>query len=241
MDTKRLRCLFAFPLTMGLVLISHIVYAGDLTLVNEFHEHYSQEVPVSGNVIAGIELHSSNQKHDGFAPHIYMPESLNGIEYLCFQVLSRDGTYNSRNTYQVPETAVNQGLSVDYSQSKHLGFLKQQVSSGTLAVKASLGHCSESKGTSYFAINKSKSNESHGDLRIYLDSLGATDVKLAARGKNKKVIRANCQSLQGKRLTGFDYVCSLPASKFEKSTLDVQIVRFKHKRKLDNILIKVIL
>jgi len=47
--------------------------------------------------------------------------------------------------------------------------------------------------------------------------------------------------LQGTRLTGFDYVCTLALSESEKSTLDVRITRFKHTRRLKILDIKVLL
>jgi len=221
--------------------ISVAIATEEIHLAGDFHEHYSQEVPVSGNVIAGIALYSNAQIDDIFVPQVFVPKSLSGEQFLCFQVLSRDGTYNSKNTYQIPMGLSGDNLLVDYSHSQHQKFLNQEVSIDAVAVKVNLGQCSKSSESQYLASKLSKSSGEDTHLRIYIDSLGATDVKLAARDQKKKVYKSDCKMLQGARLTGFDYVCTLELSEAERSTLDVRIVRFKHKRKLDRVDIKVFL
>jgi len=216
--------------------------ATEVVLDGEFHEHYSAEVPVSGNVIAGIELASSNEHPEGFTPQIFIPQSVSGEKHLCFQVLSKDGTYSSKNTYLIPENIESTDVLVNYNQSKHLDFLSQESLDQAIAVKVNLGSCSENRDSVYLASTyQNISSDENEQLRIYIDSMGATDIKLAARDETKKTMRADCQPLQGKRQTGFDYVCSLSVSRSGKSKLDVHIIRAKHKRQLQKVKIQILL
>jgi len=231
-----------FKVTFLYLMFSFSTGAVEVVLEGKFHEHYSAEVPVSGNVIAGIELSASNQNPESFTPNIFIPQSISEEKYLCFQVLSRDGTYNSKNTYLIPKNIENPDVLVSYSQSQHLEFLSKKLLEQSIAIKVNLGSCSENRDSVYLASTyPNASGNENEQLRIYIDSLGATDVKLAARDQSKKVIKADCQPLQGKRLTGFDYVCNLPISRSGKSKLDVHIIRTKHKRQLDKVKIQILL
>ena len=236
-----------------LYLISPLSLAEEISLKTKdsnLHEHYSQEVPVSGNVIAGIELYSENNPEQSFSSTIHLPQNIQEENnYLCFQLLSKDGTYTSQNIYLIPKTTNSPTqkektqFSADFSPSEHLDFLNEKSNNNAIATKISIGECQKSTEETYLpALKASTSNSTH--LRIYIDSLGATDVKMAARNQINKSQRnmATCQPAKGSRLTGFDYTCTLPiTTPLNGSIWDLFIARFKYTRKLDTVKIQVVL
>ncbi len=235
-----------------LYLISPLSLAEEISLKTKdstLHEHYSQEVPVSGNVIAGIELYNENNPDQSFSSTIHLPKKIQGNNYLCFQLLSKDGTYTSQNTYLIPKIDDSPSqkeksqFSADFSPSEHLDFLNEKSNNNAIATKISIGECKHSTEETYLPALKSNTDQpTH--LRIYIDSLGATDVKMAARSQINKSQRsmATCHPAKGSRLTGFDYICTLPITfPLNGSTWDLFIARFKYTRKLDNVKIQVVL
>jgi len=234
-------------------LISPLSLAEEISLKTKdstLHEHYSQEVPISGNVIAGIELYNEENQENSFSSTIHLPEKIQKKNnYLCFQLLSKDGTYTSRNTYLIPKT---NGISsskgkADFSPSKHLDLLNEKSNKNAIATKIHTGKCLATTEEKIYlpAIKTSSNTATATHLRIYIDSLGATDVKMAARNlidKSKKSKVTNCKLATGTKLTGFDYTCSLSIDfELNGSIWELFIARFKYTRKLNTVKIRVVL
>ncbi|WP_100636826.1 hypothetical protein [Marinomonas sp. ef1] len=209
------------------------------SVVGEFEEHYSKEVPVSGNVIAGIMVSTQDVNLSNiFSPSVLVIDSNSLDRFFCLSVVSVDGIYSSRNTYQLPNNITGGFVVADYSKSEYLELLEQ--AGKDFAVKAVPGKCMSESESTYFVSNASTSSKID-EISFLIDSIGATDIVLAARDESKKRFYGECEPIIGDRKTGFDYRCKLPLTDAVEGSLDVRIQRIRYDRRLKPISIKVII
>lgn len=222
---------FCQALCLSCVALSVSSTSAELaSVVGEFDEHYSTEVPVSGNVIAGLMLAPASKIiSQEFSPYIQLPESTDMPQTVCLSVVSQDGVYSANNTYRIPPSAVGNLIRADYTQSKHQQILIEKDAS--IALKAQPGSCGNVSSDQYL-ITQNGPDNSDAQLILKIDSLGATDVLVASRGADRKVTRGQCQQLAGDRKTGFDYSCTLPVQLPAQGATQVRIQRLRFGRKM---------
>lgn len=217
-------------LSYGLFVLSTPVLASDLaSVIGEFEERFSKEVPVSGNVVAGLMLVSSvTSSVKVFSPYIQLPGSSEKPEVVCLSVVSQDGVYSSHNSYRIPANSGSKIVQADYSQSMYHSLLSS--SDLPVALKAQPGKCGQTQPNRYFIARNGQVDDS-AELILKVDSLGATDVLVAAKGADRKVIRGQCKVLEGERKTGFDYSCRLPLDfkSVDGTTVKIQRLHFGRK------------
>lgn len=207
-------------------------------IVGDFDEQYSNEVPVSGNVIAGVML-ATVGRSKSFDPHILKHTlSSSAPADLCLSMVSQDGTYHSRNTYQTPNVSDTTLIAVDYSKTHYSDFLQQNAGQH-IAMKAQPGNCASTDADTYLATAISNNLVEQRSLILQIDSLGATEVKSAARGKDRTIIQGVCKSISGERKTGYDFTCTIPLDALSNETIDVQIQRRRFGRMMQALRIKV--
>lgn len=227
------------PITATMLLPMNAIANPIALVVGEFEEHFSNEVSVSGNVIAGLMLTSlAPPQPKDFSPLIWVPSNFNEEQFVCLSVVSQDGVYSSRNTYKLPSSETSTLISADYSKSKYKALLTE--SSRTFALKAKQGNCLQNGNNTYFLTSSSRSTAKE-QLQLFVDSLGATDVVVAARGGDRKISKGHCRALSGERKTGFDYSCLIPLPPEANGEFTVKVQRLKFGRKMPSITIKVIL
>lgn len=169
-------------------------------VVGHFNETLSESVPVSGNVIAGMNI--NGQKNEDFLPFILVDKPLNSM--VCVSVLSQDGLYVSRNTYEL--TQENNGVVfLDY-KTKHASSLMDKE----LALKVSVGACDAVLNKNKLLVSGYGQHNDEQVFNLYIDSLGATDIALAVKSKDKnEVTRAYCEQIRSGKRVGFDFKCQL--------------------------------
>lgn len=213
-----------------LAFASPVISSEIASVVGEFEEHFSKEVPVSGNVVAGLMLVPSlAAAKQNFAPYIQLPASSDKPQVVCLSVVSQDGVYSSHNSYQVPINSSGKDIQADYSQSAHNELLSQ--SNTRIALKAQPGQCGQTQPNKYLIASNGRV-EGAAELFLMIDSLGATDVQVAARGTDRKIVRGQCQTNEGERKTGFDYACRLPIALDAGEKVQVKIQRLRFGRKM---------
>ena len=206
-------------------------------VVGEFDEHFSQEVPVSGNVVAGLMFKpDENTAGSDFKPYVQLPKAEKNIDMFCLSVVSQDGVYSSRNSYRVPEVGESNVLFADYSQTKHSEILNNHKI--PVALKVQPGQCGDTAPNTYLPSGTGDSAASSG-LLLMIDSLGATDVLVAARGQDRRIVRGKCKSLEGERKTGFDFKCDLPIAANGDGAIEIKIQRTRFGRKMPPVSISV--
>ena len=207
-------------------------------LIGDFDEHYSSEVPVSGNIIAGVMLVSTAKATArGFSPHILVPGQIADDEIVCLSVVSQDGVYSSRNSYRVPAATESSLIPADYTKSLYKELLDDQAEA--FAVKAMLGACGQNGNAPYRVASAGPQASDYDSLLLLIDSLGATDVIAAARTPDRKIIKGQCEEIIGQRKTGYDFTCRLPGAALAEGSLTVKVQRLRFGRKMPAVTIRV--
>ena len=227
-------------LIVGLNALTTTVYAKEFyaELKGSFEEKYSEEVPVSGNVIAGVMLYDNDKKNENeFDPRVFVSHQTEGFD-ICLSVVSKDGMYSSHNTFTIPKIDSSTYITADYSKTKHKRYLDSAVSDN-IAIKARIGSCDGDRNKPFLITSSTPEHINSKSLNLYIDSLGATDVMVAARSSDRKIIKGQCEAIHGERKTGYDHICNFDLSTFSPKEFDVQVVRRRFGRNMDAIKFKV--
>jgi hypothetical protein len=186
------------------------------TLVGAFHETLQKDVSVSGSVMVGIAAGSLARGSDVQRIAVRFPPDLAG-QKVCLTVQSRDGTYLSRNSYELPP-ATNQPIPVPY-QTSHLGVLKH-LKSTELAYSILEGECGTPGARYLLPINMEEADDEI--VRVMVNGFRATDVFYRLAGSAHADF---CNRIAEGRTTVFDFVCEIPVTRamIESSmTIDIE-------------------
>jgi len=192
-----------------------------------FQERYLDEAPVSGRVIAGVTLTGSASS--GLLS-VMPPRSAAGRS-VCVQVMTRDGRYWSRNTFELPDPISRAPVALEYP-SAHQAFLTQ-LKSGELAVLGSAGECDKSDTDTVFLTSAGDNAGAESAVSIFVNS-GRSDTYLSIRNDAGKRRPTRCQTIQEGRRTGFDTVCRIKLDELAATpvSLDIRIIRRRYERML---------
>ncbi len=194
-------------------------------LDGEFHEAVQEDVRVSGSVIVGVAAASALSGEATLAGLI-IPTS---AERICLTVLSRDGTYYSRNTFRVPGSG--QGAEeilvlLPYEGTRRRDLLRS-FGPGDLAVRATPGDCEQSPST-YLVATRETSFET---VDVLINSFGANAVFYRTADGTE----ADCQEFTEGRRTSYDYRCTIPVAALRKGRQVVFIERERYGRPLGEV------
>jgi hypothetical protein len=220
-------------------------------LNNRLNESYKADVPVSGNVIAGVMFSAGTGKFDekNLISAVRMP--ITKEQLLCVRVTSRDGQYTSMTTFVVEPTQGETKRPVQLLfPTKYKSDLSELADQITIAVSEN-GCDGSSRSTTYFAATTGgwPATSEKRKLIININSFGATDVFLR-HGQPEKAPRSDgpakvlrdipCKYLSGERRTTFDYQCEFdPGSNQAGGSADLTIIRQRYGRELAAITLKV--
>jgi hypothetical protein len=187
-----------------------------------FLESYQPEVSVSGNVIVGVmALSAASAILDNQIAVRSTAEAPGGE--ICLRVASRDGIYTSRNIYSLPK-GVSGPVILPY-QSTHRDVVKS-YGDDEIALAATSGDC-DSGSSDFFLL-------AAGDVVIYLNSFGATDVFYELDAEINP-----CEYITEGRRTTYDHICRLGAIDVGKS-VPVTIIRERFGREQPSIDITIV-
>lgn len=192
-----------------------------------FSEHYSSDVEVSGNVLVGILIESSQANSRFFV------KSSSDTNLFCLRVSSIDGTYFSENEYLLEEVEhkVNaQGLvEVEYpTQFKSIltGFADEELS-----LLASEGSCGD-RAKAYLMATKDLVEDD--DKLLFLISSGRSQVFMRLKSDASNFM-PRCKRIETGKRTTYDTICETDLSLFKQNTYSAEIIRRKNGRKLEDI------
>lgn len=189
------------------------------TLNGSFHEAVQEEVAVSGSVVVGVAAASALSGEAALAG-LMVPASADAI---CLTLLSRDGVYYSRNSYDVRAGAG--GMVVlpydDFTRERERIRLYH---AGDLAVRAMPGGCDESPAVYLVPTSGSPADT----VDVLVNAFGANDVYY--RGPDG--VEADCEEFTAGRRTSYDYRCRIPLGLLGAGRKQVTIERERYGRPL---------
>jgi hypothetical protein len=172
------------------------------TLTGEFHEAVQEEVSVSGSVVVGVAA----------AGALSGPATLSGLiipsssPLICLTVLSQDGVYFARNTYQVPEQAQSDAAAfvlLPFEGTKRRDLISS-FGPGEMSVRATPGDCAVASDTYLVASDAT----AFATVDILINAFGATDVYYRTGDDSE----GECAEFVEGRRTSYDYRCQIPVS-----------------------------
>jgi hypothetical protein len=195
------------------------------TLNGSFHEAVQEEVAVSGSVVVGVAAAGALSGEAALAG-LLVPAAADAV---CLTLLSRDGVYYSRNSYDVRAGAG--GMVVlpydDYTRERERIRL---YAAGDLAVRAMPGSCEESPAV-YLVPT---SADPAATVDVLVNAFGANDVYF--RGPDG--VDHDCEEFTEGRRTSYDYRCSVPLGMLGAGRKQVVIERERYGRPLGAVTIE---
>lgn len=190
-----------------------------------FHEEYTKEAPVSGRVIAGIGLSGS-----ALSSHIALqPPDFASGNTVCVRVMSRDGLYWSKNTFELPSAIDTNPIPLEYP-SKYINVI-QTYKPDDLAVLAYIGDCKITDNGPLIISTRFSGVDTPNKLQIYINSARSDTSAIIANQSSGPFTTRCSQILEGRR-TGYDTICTIDLSELDQSLdhLDIKIKRRQHDR-----------
>lgn len=189
------------------------------TLNGSFHEAVQEEVAVSGSVVVGVAAAGALSGEAALAG-LVVPATVDAI---CLTLLSRDGVYYSRNSYDVRAGAGGMVV-LPYDDFTRQHELISRYPPGDLAVRAMPGSCDEAP-TVYLVPT---SADPSATVDVLVNAFGANDVWL--RGPDGE--ETDCEEFTEGRRTSYDYRCSIPLGVLGPGRKQVVIERERYGRPL---------
>ena len=185
------------------------------------HEEYRQEVPVSGRLLVGMSVVTDDELTAELA--LLAPNrDIDGM--FCMQLMSRDGSYWSQNSFRLPSGEA--GLVRLEYPSPYLERLYDDQAK-ELAVLAKLGPCAEA-GLPLIAGWRSSQLEDPERITLFINS-ARTYTFVAGNYDGVWDKPAPCSPIEDGRRTAYDTSCELD---FNDGLQAVKILRRRYDRML---------
>ena len=190
----------------------------------EFNEHFSSDVPVSGNVLVGAIYSSATTTNKFFV------DIENDTNDFCLKVASIDGTYVSENDYQLSssEESDKSITMIDYPtkfDNVISGFGIKQ-----LAPLATTGSCADQRYQ--HVLLTARASLSADPNVLFMISSGRSEVFMQLKSPSGQRLNADCHRLEDGKRTAYDTVCEVQALLLTEDTYSAQIARRKNGRNL---------
>ncbi len=211
-------------LYLGLLLISPFTLAENLATPasKDFSEHFSSNVPVSGNILVGA-LYSNTKITDQF----YL-DATNDTAHFCFKVSSIDGTYVSENDYLMQleeENAENESI-VSIQYPTRFSEIISGFSVNQLAPLATKGNCNNQRNATVLLATRNTDIDNASVL--FMVSSGRSEVFMFLKAPTGKRVQVKCHRLEEGKRTAYDTICEIPAGALSEDTYQGSIVRRKN-------------
>jgi hypothetical protein len=197
-------------------------------------EVYSDEVPVSGRVVAGVVLTGVYRPGD----MVIYPRDAEAGSRVCVQVMSRDGRYWAENNFRLPAenttgplSSINEPVSLQYD-SRYDSELRL-FEADDLAVLSSPRECGAKGSDSYFPATHTRVTGANKALLVYINS-GRADSFVRVTNRTSVDKPHKCRRFTEGRRTGYDTLCevALLPSDAALEALDISIYRRKYDKNL---------
>lgn len=189
-------------------------------------EVYSDEVPVSGRVIAGVALYGLD-----FPGEMAVFAQGNDIdEGICVQLMSRDGRYWAENNFRATSSQAKGPVKVEY-ESRYEDQLSK-LQEDDLAILSHPSDCDNEDFGVYLPAALRRGSQKTKQLKVYVNSARADTFVRVTRGEDKKTLK--CQRITEGRRTGYDTICEIDLQQIDYNAqmLDLKIYRRKFDRNL---------
>ncbi len=191
---------------------------------DKFTEHFSSNVPVSGNILVGA-MYSSDITSNQF-----LLDTVPDLDNFCFKVSSIDGTYVSENDYELQGNIEQNSPSVALKYPTRFEEIIASFAQNHLAPLATTGSCNEQKNKHVLLSSRAKP-DANANI-IFMISSGRSEVFMQLKSTDGKRIKAKCKRLEEGKRTSYDTICAVPAQSLTTENYSVQIVRRKNGRNL---------
>ena len=188
----------------------------------KINEHYSSNVPVSGNILVGA-MYLGSSVQDSF--HLSSPQD---TSHFCFKVTSIDGTYVSENDYLIAEQPKSALTPLEYP-TQYQDILKN-FAGQQLAMLATTGECQDQRYQ--HVMLSARAPENNGTELVFLVSSGRSQVFMQITGAERQRFGLSCSRIEEGKRTAFDTICAIKAEQVPTGTYTAQIVRRKEGRSL---------
>ena len=195
------------------------------SLNGSFHEAVQEEVAVSGSVVVGVAAASALSGEAALAGLI-VPASADAV---CLTLLSRDGVYYSRNSYDVRAGAGGMVV-LPYDDFTRERERIRRYPEGDLAVRAMPGSCDDAPAVYLVPTSAHPA----GTVDVLVNAFGANDVYF--RGPDG--VETDCEEFTEGRRTSYDYRCSIPLGLLGPGRREVVIERERYGRPLGAVTIE---
>lgn len=211
-------------LLTGLSVAEHPVAALKGTTLNEI---FAQEAAVSGRVIAGVVIPTSEVGSAVFL----VPAVTVAAEEVCVRVVSKDGLYWSENTFLWPAETSAPVVQLQYD-SRYRNELAAYAPE-ELAILSTEGDCTELSANAVIATARAPFGNQAASLDIYVNS-GRSDTFIAFAATSAGRTTLSCELIREGRRTGYDTICRLPLAEVTagEEGLQVRILRRRYDRML---------
>jgi len=212
---------FKRALVLSMLFSSFYSYSENLATPasEQFSEHFSSNVPVSGNILVGA-LYSGASISDQF----YL-NAVNETSDFCFSVSSIDGTYISENNYRLQSAPDIDDPVVPIQYPTQFADLISNFSIDQLAPLATGGSCDNQKNLDILLASREQ-DISNASI-LFLVSSGRSDVFLFLTSSSGAKKRAKCQRIEHGKRTAFDTVCEISANSLDENSYEGKLIRRK--------------
>ncbi len=191
---------------------------------NTFSEHFSSNVPVSGNILVGA-MYASAASSNNF----YL-DTTPDVSHFCFKVASIDGTYVSENDYTVTDEIENDASTSVLEYPTKFQTILEGFDTEQLAPLATTGTCSDQRYQHVLLSSRSENMESTDVL--FMVSSGRSEVFMQLKSSQGDRIKARCNRVEEGKRTSYDTICKVSATELSDDVYNAQIARRKNGRSL---------
>lgn len=191
---------------------------------SNFNEHFSSNVPVSGNVLVGAVYSTANTSN-----RFYL-DTASDMNHFCFKVSSVNGTYVSENDYKIIDSPLKSTEATILEYPTKFEELITNFEIEQLAPLATTGSCDDQRYQ--HVLLSARDKETKNAEILFMISSGRSEVFMQLKSNSGQRIKANCGRLEEGKRTSYDTICKLPSSSILEETYDVKIARRKNGRSL---------
>lgn len=167
--------------------------------VLDLAESFRDEVPVSGEAIAGVMLETPAQYMDADGLFAYLPE-MKGV--VCARITSYEGRYTASIKYSV--STASQGWYQLPTSSKHRSALTNYEAGQLVARIYYPAEENCLNAATYYWSRWGEGADKPGEFKLYLNS-GRYPTFLRIEGEERQII--NCKPIKETRNIAFDSTC----------------------------------
>lgn len=192
---KRISTIICFLISAAPTLAEDV-----LKVKGDFLENRYERAQVSGGLVIGAMLSKDASERIKPLFEVTLPQDDAAHDTVCLRVTSRDGTYESANTYALPETRTGDPVTIEYP-TNYFDFLRDAAA----VARINLGSCDEDGKIIPLLWNDTDKGADQM-LNLYVNTAGADT--LVAYGTASGEVVARCTQIE--EVGGLKYTAACP-------------------------------